>query len=171
MRVATAPLAELTLARRGREARGWLGSDGAVVLVSRGADVLEPAAVTTRFLPDLVARLVELGPGAGPADAAVELNPGTLAEAIASGRSSLGSALPPVQDYWSLELQTLGEAPIDPLRLEVARAGGWWRIEPQGTVVRLLPASAREIWRRLTRMVREAAPDARPRSAGGVEGA
>lgn len=147
-----APLAELRIERRGTEVSGWMDAHAAVLLVPRGADLVEVAPAAIPFLPDLVARLVELAPRPAAHRSPAELAPGALAKAIASPGTD-GGDLPPVNDFWSLETIRAPDRSLAD-RLEVLDTDeGLWELEREQGSVRAVPTSPSRVWRRLTATV------------------
>jgi len=162
------PLAELTARRRGLELSGWIDAEAAVLLVPRGAELSELSVVAARYLPELLARLLELGPRPAPVGGETSATPGALAQVMgAGGAPSPVAGLPPVRDHWELEISASG-----PLRhrerLEVADTEDGLRLlVPEGEAVRLVPATPSQVWRLLTGLVtRSCAKDARQRPPG-----
>lgn len=148
------PRAELTARRRGLEMKGWMDTEAAMLLVPRGGELSELSVVAVGYLPDLLARLLELGPRPTPAGAEVSVTPGTLAEAIvAPGTPSRPTGLPAVSGHWELETSASG-TPRPSERLEVADTDdGLREIVSEGTSVRIVPTTPSRVWRLLTAMV------------------
>jgi hypothetical protein len=152
-----APSAHLELARGGSAARGWIAPAGAALLVPRGEELLELVAVAPHFLPELLARLVELGPRTASQRSPRTLSPGELAQAIARTASS---TLPVLRDHWSVELRPASTGA--PERLEALDSeDGWWELRPAGGVVLVAPVSASQLWRGLVRLVVRGLPGTR----------
>jgi hypothetical protein len=152
-----APSAELELARGGSAARGWIAPAGAALLVPRGEDLRELVAVAPHFLPELLARLVELGPRTASQRSPRTLSPGELAQAIARTASS---TLPVVRDHWRVELRPASTGA--PERLEALDSeDGWWELRRAGNAVLVAPVSASHLWRSLVRLVVRGLPGTR----------
>lgn len=152
------PLAELRIERRATRVSGWMDAHAAILLVPRGEDLFEVAPTAVRFLPDLVARLVELVPRPEGKRLALTMAPGALAEAIAApGPSATGTGtdtgLPTVRDFWLLEtIEPDGGPRIH--RLEVLDTDdGLWQLEREQGSVRLQPTTSAGVRRRLTATV------------------
>lgn len=165
------PLAKLTVRRRGLEMSGWIDAEVAVVLVPRGAELSELSVVAVRFLPDLLARLVELGPRPAPVGGDTSATPGALAQAIgAGGAPSPVAGLPPVRDHWELAISASGPSRHSE-RLEVAETEDGLRLlVPEGEAVRLLPATPSQVWRLLTGLVARSCADDGQQGSPGVSG-
>jgi len=162
------PLAELMARRRGLELSGWIDAEAAVLLVPRGAELSELSVVAARYLPELLARLLELGPRPAPVGGETSATPGALAQVMgAGGAPSPVAGLPPVRDHWELEISASGP-PRHRERLEVADTEDGLRLlVPEGEAVRLVPATPSQVWRLLTGLVtRSCAKDARQRPPG-----
>lgn len=161
------PLAELTVRRRGLEMRGWIDAEAALLLVPREAEVSELTIVAVRYLPDLLARLLDLGPRPAPTGAAISTTPGGLAQSIAAAATpSQASGLPGVRDHWELEMSAL-DPPPNGERLEVADTDdGLREIVLEGESVGIVPTTPSRVWRVLTAMVaRSCGGDGRQRPA------
>lgn len=146
-----APLAELRIERRAAKASGWVDADAAVLLVPRGEGLLEVAPAALRFLPDLVARLVELVPRPAEKRLPLTVAPGALAVAIADrGSVASASAVPAVRDFWLVETTEPHSGRVM-RRLEVLDTDdGLWKLEREEHSVRLEPATTSGVRRDLT---------------------
>lgn len=150
LRAVRDPGAVLLLERRGSEVRGWADAEVALLLVPRHGSLLEVAPSTLRFLPDLLARLVELEPRPAPSREPDRFAPGALAEAIAGG-AALGG-LSPMRDHWMLEVTRPAERTTSE-RVEVLDTeDGLWELERDSGSVRSIPTTATGVWRRLTEL-------------------
>lgn len=148
------PLAELRIERRATEVKSWIGVHAVVVLVPRAEGLLEVAPAAPGHLPDLVARLVELGPRPTPDRDAITVAPGALAEAIAApGSTASHTGIPAVRDFWLMEMTVPYGGPVLH-RLEVLDTDDClWLLEREEGAVRLEPTTSSAVWRRLVAMV------------------
>lgn len=171
MQAVGAPLAGLTARRRGLEMRGWMDAEAALVLVPRGGELSELSVVAVGYLPDLLARLLDLGPRQAPVGDEVSVAPGVLAQAIAGpGRQAPADGLPGLRDHWEVEISA-SAPPRHSERLEIADTDdGLREIVSDGAAVRISPTTPSRVWRLLTAMVAHGCGEgARPRpgQAGG----
>ncbi len=154
MEVVGAPLAELRIERGGTEVSGWIDADAAILLVPRGEGLFEIAPAAAPFLPDLIARLVELRPRPAEARSPQQLAPGALATAIASpGTASDVAMLRSVRDLWLLELSRVPDKASPRGSKIVDTDEGLWELEREEGSVRVVPTSPTRVWRRLTATV------------------
>ena len=164
-----APVCRLTLERGPRRARGWVGERHATVLVPAGPELVELVPLPTRFVPDALARLNDLGPRAGrEAAPRLRLAAGELAELLAGGQGPPGWRLAGeerrvaaqglvdgLREHWRVEARWRPSPSSPGVRsLEVVDTdGGLWRVVPDGADVELWPASPTEAWRELTALL------------------
>jgi len=78
------PSCRFSVASRDLEAQGWLDAGLAALLLPVEAGLLELTWVPAAFLPDVLARLVELGPRPIPDGPPLRLTPGSLAHLLAA---------------------------------------------------------------------------------------
>ncbi len=164
-----APSCRLSVSSRGLEARAWLDVDLAALLVPTEPELLELGCVPTAFVPDVLARLVELEPRPVPQDPPFRLAPGRLAHLMAApddyavlpgeglqGRYDDAVArrlMASVTRHWRIEAQyTKAEPRADSVRAVEAidTPGGLWLLEAAGGGVRLRPTTPTRVWRLLT---------------------
>jgi hypothetical protein len=151
---AARPTARIALARGGRRCLGWTGGAGAFLMVPRDRPLLELIPLQLAFLPDAIARLVELGPRPRPARETLRPPPADLALAVARGAPLPG--LPSVERHWELRLTGEGDEPLGSIEV-LDTADGLWVVQPQGAEVTIRPSEATAVWRRLTALVRSVA--------------
>lgn len=138
-----APLATLDLAYTGRAMRGWLDRTAAALLLPPGEDGRHKlTGVPRSWLPEALARLVELGPRPRPEPA----RPVPYAEGAFLG----------VRRHWRLRFHPATDGDGSAARaLEVVDTeGGLWIIAPgrDGALVGW-PSTPTTVWRLLTRLV------------------
>lgn len=163
------PCCRLSVSSRGLVAQGWLDADVAALLIPRDAGLLELAWLPAAFLPDALARVVELEPRPVPEGPPLRLAPGTLAHLLAApddhtplpGADPRGGpgpdnrarqVLASVKRHWRIDAHTMDEAgPGRARSLEVLDTpGGMWRLFVDGRSVELRPSSTTSLWRILT---------------------
>lgn len=159
------------LAAQAEEAQGWLDVDFAALLLPGDAGLLELAWVPAAFLPDALARLVELQPRPVPEGPPLRLTPGALAHLLAAPSDH---ATPPNGDpcggpgqdqrvrrllasvtrHWRIEARTMTEGgPALPRSVEALDTpDGMWRLFVDRGCVELRPTSPTLLWRWLTLM-------------------
>lgn len=164
-----APSCRLRISARGLEAKGWHDVHLAALLLPVNADLLELAWLPAAFLPDALARLVELGPRPVPEGPPLRLAPGTLAHLLAApydhtpvsdadprhgpGQDSRArQLLASVKRHWRIEARTTDQAGPGCARSVEAldTPDGIWRLFIDGGCVELRPTSATRLWRALT---------------------
>jgi len=163
------PSCRFSVATRGLEAQGWLDAGLAALLLPVEAGLLELTWVPAAFLPDVLARLVELGPRPIPDGPPLRLTPGSLAHLLAApddyaplpGADPSGSRgqesrarrlLASVTRHWRIEARTIADAgPGQPRSLEALDTpDGSWRLFADAGCVELRPTSPTRLWRLLT---------------------
>jgi hypothetical protein len=148
---ATRPAARIALARGKRRCLGWIEGTGAFLMVPRDQSLIELVPLSPAFLPDAVARLVELGPRPRTARETLRPRPADLALALA-GEAPL-PGLAPVERHWELELTGNGDEPLGSIEV-LDTADGLWVVEPHEAEVAIRPSDATAVWRRLSALVR-----------------
>jgi hypothetical protein len=135
LRAARLPVQTVRVARRGSEARGWLGSHALALVADRGEGWIELVCSRPDFFADTVARLLGLRPRSTPDAAEGPIGRGTR---------------------WVVEVapspgvQGAGEPrSLDVLETDAAR----WRVQrgPCG-IDELVPISSDGVWRELASM-------------------
>jgi hypothetical protein len=79
LKAATRPAARLALTRGRRRCLGWIGGTDAFLMVPRDESLIELVPLSQAFLPDAIARLVEVGPRRRPARETIRAGPAELA--------------------------------------------------------------------------------------------
>lgn len=140
---------ELELQRGPRRGRGWVGPELTALVVPAGEDRWRLHVLPTDFVPEALARLNDLGPrpDARPASP-LRLDPGALAQSVATGGRELGGA---VREHWRVDaLWTAPSGEVAGRSVEVLdTTEGLWLVTPAGEKLELSRVRPSEVFRRL----------------------
>jgi hypothetical protein len=150
LRAAMHPAARIALARGRRRCLGWIEGTDAFLMVPREQSLVELVPLSLPFLPDALARLVELGPRPRPNRETLRAATNDLAVALAGGAALPGLA--PIAHHWELAMTGKGGEALRSIEV-LDTADGLWLVESQGTEVAIRPTDATATWRRLTALV------------------
>ncbi len=159
------PACELSIVYGDRWARAWVDTRFTALLIpaARPSDERRQLlALPTAFLPDALARLVDLGPPFLARTSSVApfvLSPGELARLLAGDEAELGETgralVEGRRGHWRIESRWVGESGAPQARvLEVVDTeGGPWCVVPRNGQVELQPATSSQVWNGLKQLL------------------
>jgi len=155
--VPRSPTVTLRIDRAQASAQGWMTAQAASFLFPTAEDRLELTCVSSRFVPAMVARLVELEPRPMPEGPALELAAGDLAQLIAGSQQpapmtapGAADALPRVRGHW---LAQASHANGRRGHCEVLDTdAGLYKLSPGDAHVAVQPTTPTQVWRRLVKL-------------------
>lgn len=161
-----APLATVAVARDDTESRLWVSPGGTAVVMPAGYGRRRIVEVPTRFVPDALARLVDLGPRPRPREEApprLRFTSGALATLLATRRPVAALDPDPAQraaadalvaglrTHWRVEARwdpAPGSAGLRVVEV-VDTETGMWFVVPDGPDVELWPATPTAVFSQL----------------------
>jgi hypothetical protein len=164
----TDPLAAVAFERDGAQARIWVAPRASAIVMPAGPGRRRLVGVPTRFVPDAVARLAELGPRPRH-DPPVRLRfaPGALATLLAGRTFAAPLAGGPAENaaaerlaaglrgHWRAEARWRPSAASPGVRaVEVVDTeDGLWHVVPDGPEVELWPSTPTHVFRQLAALL------------------